>query len=160
MQKEITRIVRDSNGAIVSGLTLTLFKHGDTTGGISAVEDTSSLGKYVFTIPDTYLSKYYDIRITDGSYNPYEENIEIEWEWIVENETVTNLQTLTYAGLTDIAGDALPTTIDNCTIDITHQADRLVSIYGDIDNTGFRVQVSSAGGDDSAVVTFKIKVGS
>ena len=159
MIKTITRIVRDANGVVVSGLQLTLFKHGDTSDGIAGVEDVNSLGKYTFTIPQTYLSKYYDIRITGGAYNPYEENIEVEWEWIVRDRNVVNNELIHYNELYDIDGTTLPELIPNAVIDITAQSDRLVALVGMITPSLFNVKVSSAGADDIAKVTFIIKVG-
>ena len=160
MIKTITRIVRDANGDVVSGLQLTLFKHGETSDGIAGVEDVNSLGKYTFTIPQTYLSKYYDIRITGGANNPYEENIEVEWEWIVRDKDITTGSAfIHYNELYDIDGTALPTLIPNAVIDITAQSDRLVALVGTITEFLFTVEVSSAGADDFAKVTFIIKVG-
>ena len=159
MIKTITRIVRDANGDVVSGLQLTLFKHTETSGGIAGVEDVNSLGKYTFTIPQTYLSKYYDIRITGGAYNPYEENIEVEWEWIVRDKDVADSEIIHYDELHDIDGTFLPTLIPNAVIDIIAQSDRVVALAGMITSSLFDVKVSSAGADDNAVVTFIIKVG-
>ena len=160
MIKTITRIVRDANGDVISGLQLTLFKHTETSGGIAGVEDVNSLGKYTFTIPQTYLSKYYDIRITGGAYNPYEENIEVEWEWIVRDKALTaGTNLIHYNELYDIDGTVLPTLIPNAVIDITAQSDRFVILAGMITSSLFDVKVSSAGADDIAKVTFIIKVG-
>ena len=160
MIKTITRIVRDANGDVISGLQLTLFRHTQTSGGIAGVEDVNSLGKYTFTIPQTYLSKYYDIRITGGAYNPYEENIEVEWEWIVRDKDITTGSAfIHYDELNDIDGTALPTVIPNAVIDITAQSDRTVALGGIISEYLFNVKVSSAGADDIAKVTFIIKVG-
>jgi len=159
MIKTITRIVRDADGVVTSGLQLTLFKHGDTSDGIAGVEDVNSLGKYTFTIPQTYLSKYYDIRITGGAYNPYEENIEVEWEWIVRDRDVTGNGPIHYNELYDINGTVLPELIPNAVIDITAQSDRVVALAGMITPSLFNVKVSSAGADDIAKVTFIIKVG-
>ena len=160
MIKTITRIVRDANGDVVSGLQLTLFKHTETSDGIAGVEDVNSLGKYTFTIPQTYLSKYYDIRITGGAYNPYEENIEVEWEWIVRDKALTaGTNLIHYNELYDIDGTTLPEFIPNAVIDITAQSDRLVALTETISESLFNVKVSSAGADDIAKVTFIIKVG-
>ena len=159
MIKTITRIVRDANGVVVSGLQLTLFRHTETSGGIAGVEDVNSLGKYTFTIPQTYLSKYYDIRITGGANNPYEENIEVEWEWIVRDRDVTGNDLIHYNELYDINGTVLPEFIPNAVIDITAQSDRVVILAGMITPSLFDVKVSSAGADDIAKVTFIIKVG-
>ena len=159
MIKTITRIVRDANGVVVSGLQLTLFRHTQTSGGIAGVEDVNSLGKYTFTIPQTYLSKYYDIRITGGANNPYEENIEVEWEWIVRDRDVTGNDLIHYNELYDIDGTTLPEFIPNAVIDITAQSDRLVALVGMMTPSLFNVKVSSAGADDIAKVTFIIKVG-
>ena len=159
MIKTITRIVRDANGDVISGLQLTLFRHTETSGGIAGVEDVNSRGKYTFTIPQTYLSKYYDIRITGGANNPYEENIEVEWEWIVRDRDVTGNDLIHYNELYDINGTVLPELIPNAVIDITAQSDRLVALVGMITPSLFNVKVSSAGADDIAKVTFIIKVG-
>ena len=160
MIKTITRIVRDANGDVVSGLQLTLFRHTETSGGIAGVEDVNSRGKYTFTIPQTYLSKYYDIRITGGANNPYEENIEVEWEWIVRDKDITaGSASIHYNELYDINGTVLPELIPNAVIDITAQSDRLVALVGMITPSLFNVKVSSAGADDIAKVTFIIKVG-
>ena len=160
MIKTITRIVRDANGDVISGLQLTLFKHGDTSNGIAGIEDVNSLGKYTFTIPQTYLSKYYDIRITGGAYNPYEENIEVEWEWIVRDKELTaGTNLIHYNELQDIDGTVLPELIPNAVIDIIAQSDRVVALVGMITSSLFTVKVSSAGADDIAIVTFIIKVG-
>ena len=160
MIKTITRIVRDANGDVVSGLQLTLFKHTETSDGIAGVEDVNSLGKYTFTIPQTYLSKYYDIRITGGAYNPYEENIEVEWEWIVRDKELTaGTNLIHYNELYSIDDTVLPEFIPNAVIDITAQADRPVILAGMITPSLFNVKVSSAGADDTAKVTFIIKVG-
>ena len=160
MIKTITRIVRDADGVVVSGLQLTLFRHTETSGGIAGVEDVNSLGKYTFTIPQTYLSKYYDIRITGGAYNPYEENIEVEWEWIVRDKALTaGSASIHYNELQDIDGTVLPELIPNAVIDIIAQSDRVVALVGMITSSHFTVKVSSAGADDIAIVTFIIKVG-
>ena len=160
MIKTITRIVRDADGVVTSGLQLTLFKHGDTTDGIAGVEDVNSLGKYTFTIPQTYLSKYYDIRITGGANNPYEENIEVEWEWIVRDKALTaGTNLIHYNELYDIDDVVLPELISNAVIDIIAQSDRVVALVGMITSSLFNVKVSSAGADDIAKVTFIIKVG-
>ena len=160
MIKTITRIVRDANGDVISGLQLTLFRHAQTSGGIAGVEDVNSRGKYTFTIPQTYLSKYYDIRITGGANNPYEENIEVEWEWIVKDKALTaGTNLIHYNELYDIDDVVLPELIPNAVIDIIAQSDRVVALVGMITSSLFNVKVSSAGADDIAKVTFIIKVG-
>lgn len=153
-------IVEDSTGIKQTGLTVQVVAHGvtDLTNAITLTEDTDTAGVYSASIPDTYVYKEYDVYVESALMSGGSGVNFGEWIWRVPDVEVTNLQTLTYAELTDSNGDLLPTTIDGASVEIVYQADRLVYLYGDVDNTGFRVGVSTSGESDTATVTFIIKV--
>lgn len=148
MELTDTVVVRNSSGVIQSGLSLTWYKHGITTGGIAGTEDTGNAGKYTVTIPDTSLARTYDIRISGGDDNPYISDRFIgEWKWLVRSYSATDGATVSFSDLTDVSGDALPATIPNACIQVLNKDDRLVYI-DNITTTGFDIHLSVAGSSD------------
>lgn len=153
-------VVEDSTGIKQAGLTVQVVAHGvtDLTDAITLTEDVDNAGVYSASIPDTYVYKEYDVYVAatlmaGGSGVNFG-----EWLWRVPDVVVTDEESILYADLTDSHGDLLPTTINGASVEIVHQADRLTWLAASVDNTGFKVGVSSAGATDTATVTFIIKV--
>lgn len=157
MELKDSVIIRNSAGAVRSGLAVTYRKYGDTTGGVLATETTT--GKYEVTIPDTYIAKYYDVWITGGDYNPYLEKVHIgEWIWHITDYDATDGAEISYSDLTDDNGDALPATIPDPVVLITHKDGRLVYART-VGETSFYLHLSKAGDSADHTVDITIKVG-
>lgn len=157
MELKHSVVVRSTSGAVQSGLTVTYRKYGVSTGGVQASE--TSTGKYEVTIPDTLLSKYYDVHIRGGDNNPYLERVDCgEWIWHVTDYDATDGASISYSDLTDDNGDALPATIPDPIVLVTHKDGRLCYLRS-VGTTSFEIHLAKAGDSADHTVDITIKLG-
>lgn len=141
-------IPQDSQGNVQTGAVIKVYKAGETTNGLQLTEDSDRAGRYYGTIPDTMISKLYDIRITDASHNPYKENVNFgKWEWFVQAYSPTDGTAINFSDLTDIDSNALPDTIPNPVIILIPKTDRLGAVSS-VSSSGFTIGLSVAGSDN------------
>lgn len=167
MERTLIRIVRDGEGNAVTGLNMLLYRSGEYPTGsyVTAVEDTNMPGRYVFTIPDSLLGRFYDIYITGGAYNPYEENIEVVWDWKFSDIEITGETTIDLTTIQDDYGNYIPT--DTLPVGCSYEhiitslsTDRLVYIKSkSLNGRIITVDASSAGSSDTIKFNLYVYIG-
>jgi hypothetical protein len=147
--------LEDSRGNGQPGYTVTAYPTGTVSNGTAAADLT--LGKYLWEIDSSSdnakVARFYDIYV--GAVM-YEEKVDIGlWSWEASDKEINEEETIAFSSLTDENGDALPTTITNCKIELQAKADRAGHVSAQT-TTGFTITLGSAG--DASIGVFDIRI--
>ena len=158
--KKITTylVVRDTNGVAQTGVTINVYPAGTTNGaGITVTHQGGGLYKVIIepSVNVQCISKFYDIYLS--GIKQQEKQFFEDWVWFVTDKEVDAEQTFNFADLVDENGEALPSTIPNAYIELTHLNDRLGRITAQT-STSFTVTLASSGNDEKGKFNFKIIV--
>lgn len=147
--------IEDQRGNGQPGLTLTAYPAGTVLNGTEASDKT--YGMYRWDIDSSSdnakVARFYDLWV--GS-TLWREDVDLGlWYWEISDKEINEEETIAFSSLTDENGDALPTTITNCKIELQAKADRAGHVSAQT-TTGFTITLGSAG--DASIGVFDIRI--